>query len=48
MVDIPKSWVLLDTCSTVSVTNSTNIVTNIRDYEYHEYLKAVTNGGSQL
>ena len=48
MVDIPKSWVLLDTCSTVSVTNNTNLVTNIRDCEHHEYLKAVTNGGSQL
>ena len=48
MVDIPKSWVLLDTCSVVSVTNNTNLVTNIRDCEHHEYLKAMTNRGSQL
>ena len=48
MTDIPKSWVLLDTCSTVSVANNEALVTEIRDCEHHEYLKAVTNGGSQL
>ena len=48
MVDIHKSWVLLDTCYTVSVTNNDDLVTNIHDCEHHEYLNAVTNEKSQL
>ena len=48
MVDTPKSWVLLDTCFTVNVSNNDNLVTNIRDCEQYEFLNEGTSGGSQL
>ena len=47
-VIIPKSWLLLDMCSTVSVYTNEDIVIDIRDISSNEYVTAVTNGGSQV
>ena len=41
--DIPKSWVLLDSQSTVSVFNNPGMLTNIRKVDTD--LKLLTNGG---
>jgi hypothetical protein len=45
---IPQSWILLDTCSTVSVACNQDLVTNIRDCASEECLTVHTNGGSQF
>ena len=45
--DIPKSWMLLDTCSTCDVSNNPHLVTNIRACNPNEILLAYTSGGSQ-
>ena len=45
--DVPKIWILLDTCSTCNVANNPNLVTNIRDCNKDEKLTAYTNGGAQ-
>ena len=45
--EIPKSWVLLDTCSTCDVSNNPHLVKNIRACDPNEILLAYTNGGSQ-
>ena len=37
----------MDTCSTVSVINNGNLVTNVRDCNPEEFLTAITNGGLQ-
>ena len=42
---IPSTWVLLDSCSTVSVFKTRKYVTNIR--KGPRILKALTNGGHQ-
>ena len=44
---IPKSWVLLDTCSTCDMSNNPDLVTHIRACTPNEVLLAYTNGGSQ-
>ena len=44
---IPKSWLLLDTCSTCDVSNNPNLVSNIRACAADEVLLAYTNGGAQ-
>ena len=44
---IPKSWVLLDTCSTCNVSNNLELVTNVEKCEPKDVLTAHTNGGSQ-
>ena len=44
---IPKSWILLDTCSTSSVGNNPKLVHNIVDCPKSDQLTLVTNGGSQ-
>jgi len=46
--DIPTPWILLDTCSTVSVSNTHKLVTNIRQCKSDEVLTAITSGGSQI
>jgi hypothetical protein len=43
---IPPSWLLLDTCSTSSVSNNKDNVGTIRDCSQDECLKMFTNGGS--
>ena len=43
---IPSTWILLDTCSTASVSNNSTLVTNIRDCTDEERLILNTNGGS--
>ena len=43
LVNIPKSWVLLDTQSTVSVFNNPGLLENIR--KVNKKLILVTNGG---
>ena len=43
---IPSTWVLLDSCSTVSLFKSEQYVTNIR--KGSRILKALTNSGQQL
>ena len=45
---IPKSWILLDTCSTASVGNNTSLVYDISDCPPDNWLTLVTNGGSQV
>ena len=45
--EIPKSWMLLDTCSTCDVSNNPDLVTHIRACNPNEVLLAYTNGGSQ-
>ena len=44
---IPRSWLLLDTCSTCSCTNNTDLVSAIRDCTADEVLTVHTNGGSK-
>jgi len=46
--DIPTSWIFLDTCSTVSVSNNQKLVTNIKQCKSDEVLTVITNGGSQI
>ena len=43
---IPKSWILLDTCSTAHVSNNHQLVTNITDCAADERLCMTTNGGT--
>lgn len=45
--NIPKSWLLLDTCSTCNVSNNPTLVSNIRTCMPDEMLTAYTNGGAQ-
>ena len=47
LFDIPKTWVLVDTCSMCDVANNPDIVSNIRDCTADEKLTAYTNGGAQ-
>ena len=44
---IPKSWLLLDTCSTCDVSNNLDLVTHIRGCLPNEMLTAYCNGGAQ-
>ena len=44
---IPKSWLLLDTCSTCDVLNNPNLVTHICTCTPDKVLHAYTNGGVQ-
>ena len=44
--ELPSSWVLLDTCSTVDVTNNPDHVTDIQRCNSTDEMKIVTNGGS--
>jgi hypothetical protein len=44
---IPKSWLLLDTCSTSSVTNNPDLVHNLRDCSKEEILTVHTNGSTK-
>ena len=48
MAIIQKSWILLDTCSAVSVGNNGNFLIGVRDCQPDEVLTAITNGGSQF
>ena len=41
---IPKSWLLLDKCTTRSVSNNKNMVNNITNYKCDDCLKLYTNG----
>ena len=45
--NIPKSWLLLDTCSTCNVSNNPTLVSNIQTCMHDEMLTAYTNGGAQ-
>ena len=47
LFNIPKIWILLDTCSTCDVANNPDIVSNIRDCDIDEKLTAYTNRGAQ-
>ena len=47
LFDIPKSWLLLDTCSTCDVSNTPTLVTNAHACMPEEMLTAYTNGGAQ-
>ena len=42
---IPSSWILLDTCSTCSVTNNNDHISNISACDPWDSLQVVTNGG---
>lgn len=42
---IPPTWILLNTCSTASVTNDESFIENIRTCSNEENLKLSTNGG---
>jgi hypothetical protein len=44
---IPKSWILLDTCSTASVTCNSDLLNNISVCDDDSSLTIYTNGGSQ-
>ena len=44
---VPKSWVLLDTCSTCDVSNNRDLVINIQKCSPTDSLTASTNGGEQ-
>ena len=44
--DLPPSWILLDTCLTVDVTNNPEHVDNIVMCDPSKRMKIVTNGGS--
>jgi hypothetical protein len=44
---IPKSWLLLDTCSTSSVTNNLDLVHAVRTCSKEEVLTVHTNGGTK-
>ena len=45
---IDPNWILLDTCSTVSVCCNDSLIRDIRDCEEDEHLTIVTNGGKQV
>ena len=45
---INKSWILLDTCSTVSVCCNKSLVSNIKPCPKNDELTIVTNGGTQV
>ena len=47
LFDIPKSWLLLDTCSTCDVSNNSDLVSSVRNCMPHETLTAYCNGGAQ-
>ena len=47
MEDINSNWILLDSCSTVSVYKNKNLVNNIKACGKNEELHIITNGGSQ-
>ena len=42
---IPRSWVLLDTCSTNSTSNDSQHVTNIKQCFIGDEMTTMTNGG---
>ena len=44
---INKNWILLDTCSTVSVFCNANLVNNIENCSPGEDITVITNGGSE-
>ena len=46
--DIDPNWVLLDTCSTASVTGNPALVTNIRKCNEEQELHIATNGGGMI
>ena len=46
-VDILKSWVLLDSCSTCDVSNNHNFLSNVKDCNPENRMTAFTNGGEQ-
>ena len=46
-VDIPKNWILLDTCSTCNVSNNIALVKDVRACSEADMLTAYTNGGAQ-
>ena len=46
-MEIPKSWILLDSCSTCDVSNNPSFVSNIRECTSEERMTAFTNGGKQ-
>ena len=45
---IPLSWVLLDTCTSRSVSNNKKMVSNIINYKQNDWLKLHTNGGPAI
>ena len=45
---IDPNWILLDTCSTVSVCCNTELVRDMRECDEEEKLTIVTNGGNQI
>ena len=44
---IESTWILLDTCSTASVCNNLDVLSDTRIYNEDEELTVITNGGSQ-
>ena len=44
---IPKSWLLLDTCSTCDVANNPDLFTDIKECASEDILIAYTNAGEQ-
>ena len=46
-LDIPDSWLLLDTCSTCDVIKNPDFITDINECKPHERLIAYCNGGEQ-
>mmetsp|Transcript_11452 Transcript_11452/g.16608 ORF Transcript_11452/g.16608 Transcript_11452/m.16608 type:complete len:173 (+) Transcript_11452:733-1251(+) len=44
---IPKSWLLLDTCSSSSITNNSALVTGLCDFTEEEVLTVRTNGDTK-
>ena len=46
LFNIPKSWLLLDTCSTCDVSNNPKLVTNICRWKPEDSLTTYTNGGA--
>ena len=45
---ISSTWILLDTCSTDSVMNNIEFVSNVRNCSSEEVLRIHTNGGQQV
>jgi hypothetical protein len=45
---IPKSWILLDTCSTSNCCNNIDLIHNLRDCSDDEQLTVHTNGGIKV
>ena len=43
--DIPRSWILLDTCSSNSTSNGTGHVQNITQCFFGKEMTTITNGG---